>query len=297
MMADAQPHSTLDASAAWRSIAGIPHSEQSQECETPVLQVAELELRITALGHEGAEAIDPVGMLHAKKLLQRAQMLPQGAQHILLTRLSEYLERLQAGIVLEHEQAQQHAARLRELGFLPPPHARALLSEGKYQRLRQLARRYPDEASPLRKNLRASWRAGLDAEVEKRGLSSPGTLDAPIDDELQAQDLGELASALYRDAATSALAALTIAKAIDSLPEDAGRYHAASVATRALQTMQAAPGYLKAQLERLECLAAMQALAISSAPQDSQPQQSKKRLSRTRKSLTPHAGAALSEDG
>jgi len=261
-----------------------------------------LQSHIVALCDEGAERVDPVGMQHAKRLVQRVQLLSGAGQDFLCRRLHDYLLRLQQRIDAEREQAEQHADRLCSLSLVAPSQAKALMAEGNFQRLRQLARRYPEQAPRLREQLRAQWRASLDAEAERRGLSSPGTLDAPTDDDQQLHSPAELASALYRDTATSALAALTIAKAVSALPEGAGRYHAATVATRALQAMQVAPSYLKAQLERLECLAAMDALEPA-AELAAQETRGAKRRSRTRKptsSRTPsgvHDEAASAVEG
>lgn len=227
--------------------------------------------KLQALREAGAEQFDPVGLDHAERLMQRAMDLTGGAATRLASRANKYLAGYEIRFNEAHVRARAHARRLEQFSLLPSGKPAHLLNSGNFPRLQQLARRNPERSLRLRQELQQGWHEALDAEAEKRGLTSPGMIDAPsldacAEDDPDTPDVSEtieIALALYRDAASATHAALSIAKAVDALPVEAGRYHATTVATRALQAMQNAPQYLHAQLQRLEVLALLEQFGAS----------------------------------
>lgn len=205
---------------------------------------------------QAASEIDPVGVEHLRRLARRAEQLLESCERAGLrlwqrthSQLDDFETRLQAA----QTRAEQDVLRLQGLGLLQPGAGPRALKQGHFLRVHQLGRRYPGQEPRLREQLRAKWRSTLAAEAAKRGIFA-------ITDEADpkiAPGGAALAAALYRDAATSVHATMTVVRALDDLPEEAGRYHAPTVATRALQTMQGAPPYMKAQLDHLAALAVL----------------------------------------
>ncbi len=77
----------------------------------------------------------------------------------------------------------------------------------------------------------------------------------------------DLAAAIYRDAAADASTRMVIAQATSDLPQHAGRYHAPSVAARALEALdELAPAYLRVQVARLEAIGALERWVIPPPP-------------------------------
>lgn len=215
--------------------------------------------RLRGLQAKMAHRFDPVAFDHAERLGRRAHAL--GSSHPaagarLWVRANQYLDDFESRFSASRARALQDAKRLVKLGLLRPPQARRGLEQGLWLRLRQLARRYPSQEQRTRERVYNDWQGSVAAEAERRGLLSPlpDAAEAP-DLETPRRDPAGLATALYHDAVSSLQARLAIARAVEQLPVEAGRYHATSVATRALQAMQGAPPYLKAQLSRLESLA------------------------------------------
>ena len=117
------------------------------------------------------------------------------------------------------------------------------------QRLCRRRHRYGRGAWTRRSRAR---RAELEARAAARGITSPGTLEAP------SAEL--LAATLYRDAVAGANASLVVARAVAVRPEHAGHYNPVRVASRALEALSDHPAYLRAQLARLEVVALLQEL-------------------------------------
>lgn len=207
-----------------------------------------------ALQEPELAAFDRVGVSHIEGLLGRAQPLTGPARERLLQRGQAALEHLQARRRAALERAERAVERLEEFELDPHGHARQALKRHDLAAVQRLSRRFPQTSVRQRDRVRKRWEAALDAEVEKRGLSCPGTIEAPSAAAIHRAATLEKAIALYRDAMAAAAAELAVARAIKSMPLEAGRYHAGSVATRALRQMQAVPPYLRAQLARVEML-------------------------------------------
>ena len=262
---------------------------------TPTAESRAFAARLRALQTKMAQRFDPVAFDHAERLGLRAHKLAE--QHAaagarLWARANIYLDDYEARFSAARARALQDAKRLVRLGLLRPQQARRGLEHGQLLRLRQLARRYPTQEKRLREQVYGQWQNAVCAEAQRRGLLSP-----PPDQESEAEapkgDAVELAAALYRDAVGSLEASRAIARALEQIPIEAGRYHATTVATRALKAMQTAPPYLKAQLSRLEGLALLTSYFI---PQDtSDGARSDKRGNRStspRKSKSPRSRTA-----
>lgn len=215
---------------------------------------ADLAARIGTLRDGGLPGLDAVGVAHVERLLERAAGLSGSARERLIARAVAYLETLEVRKDVARRRAEGEVERLERLELDPHGRARAALERGDLLSIRRMARRLPQTEVRLRDKVRKQWEVALDAEVEKRGLSSPGLIDAPSPGDLERAATLDKAVALYRDAMAAAAAELAIARAVQTLPVEAGRYHAGSVATRALQAMQDAQPYLRAQLARLETL-------------------------------------------
>lgn len=216
---------------------------------------ADIRNRLSALCEAGAAAFDPVAISHVQRLTARAEQLAGPGQDHLLARALVSLQTLQERYETSRRRALQDVERLDRLGHAASEPARAAFSKGDLSRVRRIARRHPETEPRLRDQLLKRWEQSLDDELEKRGLSSPGTIDAPDPNEPAAVNL---ALALYRDAAASTDAALTIARAVKTLPPEPGRYHAGTVATHVLLALRASPHYLHALLERLEVVASLE---------------------------------------
>lgn len=212
----------------------------------------ELHTRLEQLRARGGETFDAVGVGHVDRLQRRAEALPERARERLLGRALTYLTQLEGRYEQAGQRARDDLERLERLGLDGGGRISAAYASSDFAGVRRAARRRPWTGPRVRDEVRDRWEQHVGEEVERRGISSPGTLDAP---DLSAPDpvyTLELSMALYRDAAAGAQASMAIARAVDALPAEAGRYHATTVATRALQAMQAAPHYLKAQLARIE---------------------------------------------
>lgn len=240
-----------------------------------------LQARSEALCERGGERFDGVGMRHVQRLCERAATLPEAAETHLLTRALRYLEQLEQHFDAESERTAGELERLRALGLDGEGALGRAYRDADFTTVHRVARRHPWSRPRAREAVRQRWEASVDAEAEKRGLSSPGLIEvAAPPAQREGTDAGgvpgkpaaasipaprdpgatvALAMAIYRDAAAATSAKLAIRRARRSLPPEAGRYHAASVATHALQALQITPGYLEAQLARLEVAALLEA--------------------------------------
>lgn len=214
--------------------------------------------RLRGLQTKMAHRFDPVAFDHAERLGRRAHALSAShpaAGSRLWARANLYLDEFEARFNASRARALQDAKRLVKLGLLRPPQAKRGLEQGLLLRLRQLARRYPAKQQRVRERVYHEWQTTVAGEAQRRGLMSPLPTSDANGTEPPSADPAGLATALYHDAVSSLQARLAIDRAVEQLPVEAGRYHATTVATRALQVMQGAPPYLKAQLSRLEGLA------------------------------------------
>lgn len=207
---------------------------------------------------------NPVGLDHIRRLARRAEGLRRSSEHAstwLWKRVWNTIQAYEAQLADAQTTALARAERLQYLGILSPSEAEQALVEGRWLRVGQLARRFPEQEPRLREQLGARWQAALDSEATKRGLVTPEADSSTAGTSTPTSTgatANHLAAALYQDAADAVQAAMTIARAVDDLPEEAGRYHAPTVAARALQAMQGVPVYLKAQLNRLATLSVLE---------------------------------------
>lgn len=229
-------------------------------------------------------AFDPVGASHIARLLDRAASLGGPATEHLLHRAELALGQLQDQHAVARQRAERAVARLAANELDPHGWAQRALDRGDLSTVHRLSRRLPQTSIRLRDQVRKHWEAALDAEVEKRGLSCPGTLEAPSPAAIHRAATLDKAIALYRDAMAAATAELAVARAVKAIPPQAGRYHAGSVATRALRAMQGVPPYLRAQLARTEMLGLLQGYGQSALRADQKP--TKKRGARRRPRAT-----------
>lgn len=226
--------------------------------------------RVSGLREAGGEAFDPVGLSHVERLARRAEGVGgAGGQHLARRALAA-LERIHSRYDASRRQALLDLERLDRLGLDPSDTARSAFQRGDLTRVRRIARRRPQTEPRLRDQLHRQWQTALGDEVERRGISSPGTILAPGATDLDVQEPSalELAVALYRNTAASTDAARTIEHALSTLPEQAGPYHSGTIAARTLQAMQAAPPYLHSQLARLEVFAALEDFAAKGYDED-----------------------------
>ncbi|HSN97163.1 MAG TPA: DUF2894 domain-containing protein, partial [Candidatus Nanopelagicales bacterium] len=93
--------------------------------------------------------------------------------------------------------------------------------------------------------------------------------------------LRDEAASSFRESLGSARAALAVARAVDRIPPAAGPYNPQALAARALQAAEAlSPTYVRALLEELDDLAALEAALGSPRARQDRKGQEKKRARR-----------------
>lgn len=203
------------------------------------------------------QAIDPVGLAHAGRLIERAESLPTGPRERLLVRAGEALARVRARAESAHRSAGERIDALEREGFEVTA-LRARLARGetlaveRAHRLRSVLGREVRRRDPALEARLASIarRAGVDAGPD-----------------LTPEALAAIAGRLYRKAAAEASTGLLIERALRNRPVDAGRYHTGSVAASILLALRdASPVYMRAQLARLELAAEIRRFVAAFEP-------------------------------
>ena len=202
----------------------------------------DLEARLGALAEQGGSTFDAPGARMIASLLSRSNALPSGAARQLRARAELRLTELERRFREARDQGAFEAERLSRLGFADADKLAVGLQSGRLD--------------PLR---RASLRPGSEARGElKRSIERfAARVHAPRQRGTAA--LLHAATRSYHRRYEAAVVHTTVARELDSLPELAGRYHADSIAARALARLEElSPAYLRARLSHLSTLDAVQ---------------------------------------
>lgn len=240
--------------------------------------------RVAELVREGARAFDAPAVTLIENLLARADALGGAAGGLLRGRAMAYASRLEERLRTAKRRASALSTR-----FLDP---RAHGDDAETNPTDTIRRAYAAAVLPPRPRRNETRVRTLLAELAQRSPSRVGGVD---DEQARASfDSLRLASALYRESLAEVAASVAVARAEDDVPKIAGPYNALAIAARALRRMHTlSPLYLRAQLARLETLAALEPL--DAAPREDGPDQARPR-SRDRSSArgtkrAPKAGS------
>lgn len=210
------------------------------------VRLSELEQRLASLTQAGAAAWDEPGLQLVQRLTRAARQADAALCAHLQERAARHLDRLEEAFEANRAEAQASLQQLVALGVVDAAHGQAKLDAGALGEVQRLSKRHRFGRRRVDASF-AARRPDLEARALLRGITSPGTLQAP------SAEL--LAATLYRDAVAGASASLTVARAVAAVPEDAGHYNPMRVASRALEALSDHPAYLQAQLARLEVVA------------------------------------------
>jgi hypothetical protein len=191
---------------------------------------AELTRALDAFEARGGRAFDALECDFVRGLLTHVHALPPQAAALLLPRAAERLQRLQERFEASCRQTHERLEVAEELhGELPQ--LRAAVERGELSRVRRAVRRL---------------------------YSTPPRARA---------DHHSRCARAYDTAVTELLGSITVAQAVDTVPEHSGPYNSLRIATDLLACISAfSPIYLTAQLGRLEELARMLSLPAPAAP-------------------------------
>lgn len=208
--------------------------------------------RLSELHAEGAAVYDGPGLRFIEALLERAHGLDGAVAERLEARAAARLSAFEAQMRAARAESEATLATLTAADADPDGAFAAAHASGDFKRVAR-------EASGALRRVRAAdpllRLARLAAQAEAHGLIMP---DAPEDAALAAD---QIAHALFRHAADQVRGTLTVARAVDRLPAEAGPYNPEALTARALAAMQAlAPGWMRARLAALEDLAVLTTL-------------------------------------
>lgn len=239
--------------------------------EDAALDPAALRATLDELVVRGAEVWDAPAVALVRTLLTKAESLPGVARAHLLKRAATRLQILSGEFDKARARAGRTYAQLARQGLDPAKRLDGALQYGRFEEVERAKKRHDEARVAARRAIVQPWLERLSQEAQARGLSqpppalsedtaSPGV--APERDTVTG-----LAAAIYQDAAADASARLAVAQARTELPENAGRYHAPSVAARALEALDAlAPAYLRVQVARLEAIGNLQRWVVPPPP-------------------------------
>jgi hypothetical protein len=240
------------------------------------LDPAALRAALDELVVRGVEVWDAPAVALVRALLNKSEALSGVAQAHLLKRAAARFDTLAQDFGRARERADKTYAALARQGLDPAKRLDSALQYGRFDEVERAAKRHDQDRVAARRAIVDPWLERLRQEARSRGLSQP---PPPMDDEAASDGAGAgdakgdrapstaperqtvtgLAAAIYQDAAADATARLVVAQARTELPEHAGRYHAASVAARALEALnELAPAYLRVQVARLEAIGSLQ---------------------------------------
>jgi len=200
--------------------------------------------RVSKIASGRESLVDPIGVAHAKRLLDRAASLPAPSRGPLLARLDATIDALTARVEGRKDRATQRIDALSDAGIdvteLRTELARGATDVVEYRYRRRL--RLGRDA----RRVAPSTEAKLASLARSMGISVDPERPLP---------LFELASQLYDRSAAEATAALLL-YGLPSSTGDEGRYHTTSVVASVLRAMHdASPTYLRAMLGRFELAA------------------------------------------
>ncbi|MCA9574504.1 MAG: DUF2894 domain-containing protein [Sandaracinaceae bacterium] len=261
------------------------------------LDPAALRATLDELVVRGVEVWDAPGAALVRTLLTKAEGLTGVARAHLLKRANARLVGLTQDFERARERAGQTYAQLARQGLDPAKRLDGALQYGRFDEVERAARRYDETRIAARRAIVQPWLERLSQEAQARGLSQP---PPPPDTEVglpspspERETVTGLAAAIYQDAAADATARLVVAQARTELPEHAGRYHAPSVAARALEALdQLAPAYLRVQVARLEAIGALQRWVVPPPPEKPSRAKAKGKSPKGKKGATSRAQSA-----
>ncbi|MFO0692166.1 MAG: DUF2894 domain-containing protein [Polyangiales bacterium] len=202
---------------------------------------------VEALAGTRAAKLDPVGLDVVRRLLERVDRVPDVARERLLSRAEAHLAAFRARADGRHSEAVRCIEELESAGHEGSP-LRTLLASGDHLAVRRAHARLRARRTPVRRSADEAFRSRLRALAADLGVSLDESSASPV----------ALAGRLYRKAAADASAERALERAGSTLPSDAGRYHAATVAAHTLRAMrESSLPYLRAQVARLDALAAV----------------------------------------
>lgn len=209
--------------------------------------LAEAERALDALEAEGARLFDAASCDCVRTLITRAEELGGRAGTLLSARAVDHVARLGARFRRMREEAAQQLAAA---GERATPKLERALARG--------------DVVPVRRALRK--RARLPRPIEAHQLPTRRHI-----------------AGTYDDALAELVAAFALARADESVPEDAGPYNPLRIASDLLSRMRAvSPLYLTAQLNRLEELASLLTLPeLPAEPSRTLPRKKRKVLKRS----------------
>lgn len=218
--------------------------------------MTELSARVEALRGSPLERLDPLGVDLVLKLHARAQSVPDAVRAKLEARVEAQLESLARRAEEVRARAVEAIEAVEREGTSAGA-ARSRLERGDAVGARRVATRLARRPMPERTGA-AALRTRLARFAASLGVSLTGAERLPAT---------RLASRLFRIATSAPQAERVVELAQAARPEGAGRYHTDTVAADVLAMMQAiAPGYLRAQIARLELLADVQAFVAQGVP-------------------------------
>jgi hypothetical protein len=229
-----------------------------------------LEDRVRHLDELGVRAFDAPAFSMIEALLSRAESMPDAAGERLRVRAAERLRDLETRFAKARDTARAQVARLQKLGVDPDGRLLRALEKGELRRVSRAAARYhgeelhPGRSESARVKERLTERLG--ARFAERARSSAPPSSAMSDATTLAKrsdvDLLAISELLYKRRFDRASARTTVTREMDALPDEAGVYHAASIAARALARLEElSPSYLRARLAHLAALDAAMAFA------------------------------------
>lgn len=191
---------------------------------------AELTSALDAFEARGGRSFDALECDFVRGLISHVNALPPGAAALLLPRAAERLQRLQERFDAHRDETNERLDIAEQLhGELPQ--LRAAVDRGDLSRVRRAVRRLYSTPPRARANHHARC------------------------------------ARVYDTAVTELLGSITVAQAVDTVPEHSGPYNSLRIATDLLACISAfSPIYLTAQLGRLEELARMLALPAPPEP-------------------------------
>ena len=206
--------------------------------------------RLAAAADRGIAAFDRPRLRFVERLLERAERGPEVARERLLARAGERFDALEEDFERHRRSAAEELERLEAIGADAAGLARAAFERHAFREVRRRARRHPEQAPRVSRALGDAHARRLHRQLSERAPIEAA--HAPEEGELL-----EVAQALYRERSADAVAQRTLADARRALPEEAGPYHALTVAARALGALeQADRSLLRAWIHRLRDLEA-----------------------------------------
>lgn len=202
---------------------------------------------VDALAGTRAAKLDPLGLDVVRRLLARVETAPPVAHERILARAEAHLVAFRSRADARHAEAVRCIEELEAKGHEGSP-LRTLLASGDHLAVRRAHARLRARRTPVRGGADEAFRSRLRALAADLGVSLDESSASPV----------ALAGRLYRKAAADASAERALERAGSTLPTDAGRYHAATVAAHTLRAMrESSLLYLRAQVARLDALAAV----------------------------------------